>query len=57
MLKNGYNPGVDGAAGGKVLRHSSSMPNSFGQDYYPISANDYPSMDAQLKTGELRSKL
>lgn len=57
MLKGGYNSNTTSNLDAKILRHSSSMPNSFTQDYYPISTNEYPSMDAQLRTGELRSKL
>lgn len=25
--------------------------------YFPISSDDYPSMDVQLKTGEIRNKI
>lgn len=37
----------------RAMKHSSSMPNNTflqtSQPFFPISADDYPSMDVQLR--------
>lgn len=38
-------------------RHSLSQPNIITSDFYPISTDEYESMDVQLKTYEIRSKI
>lgn len=50
MLKsNTYNEG-------NIMRHSQSYPGRLPQ-YLPISGDGYQGIDAQLKTGEIRSKI
>jgi hypothetical protein len=44
MLKRRYDDGI-------TSKQSLSQPNIYTSDFFPISADEYPSMDAQLKTG------
>jgi len=49
---------IGGYAVEKTLQHSHSLPsNTIGAEYFPISMDEYASMDVQLKTGEIRSKI
>jgi hypothetical protein len=46
--------------GNKILRHSLSQPianATIKSNYFPISDDAYPSMDVQVKTGQIRSKI